>query len=902
MNFYHTSTIAIALAAGIVGSQRCAAEADEWPKLQPLLQAATGVTESPLPPGECRMLPRAPLLGNGEVGVAVSGDEKQLSFFFGRADSRRRAIGGVDVFAESATAAPLKARLEQDLERAEVRGKLTFGDAPLEFTSWLVPDQPLMICELRNPSGQPLKIKVRTWTRPPLGLQQPFRLLDAGIRDVCNGLWDNQGKVEYSKSTVDGADLWRWAKVGNAPRLKNEATGRYLALMPSGAVEAHEQPDASTEMTIETKAQYGWPGLLIISSHGVFLNLRKDDPNPRNYWWDPGTKFSVIAEKKRTPYGTGIEGAAHRFFPETAGNGGGICWAWRGQSQIATRVLDAEAAIADATATFTLPPNGSVTVAMAVTGAAPGKTAEQSRAVGVALVKSLTPETVQALSAARLAEWKAYWLKAWLDTGDPQFNRFWFASMYLLKCTNRAGCQSPALYGVWNTSDHPVCGNNEFNNYNYQAQHYGTFTANRAELATPQFDDILKALPIAQRQAGQAGYRGAMWGRTVAGHPSGPSPTKFPQPPVAGRKNRAALDNDQLDAPAFLAMNFLYAYETTLDREFLAKKAWPMIRACADFYTDYLTFNKAKNRYEIHFSASREASGNEINAACQLAMIKRVVAAAADYSEILGVDADKRGKWRDIVAKMSAYPTMEVDGKTVFKESENRNRVALHGPGDNCSLLQIIHPGADIGLDSDPKLVETARNTIAWLNSDPAKPSWLNIDNNLPLIFVDAASVGWDAADLHKWFRRYLTQEERPNLTYQPWGVESVGATEGLHRMLLQSHEDVLRFFPVWPKDKNASFTRLRAKGAFLVSAELKNGEVCGVRILSEKGRDLTVQNPWPGKKVCVVRTPGSAGGPPAVRAPGEDSAQSSAKASTTNGERFTLKTSVGETIELRPE
>ena len=439
-------------------------EAAEWPRLQALLQSATGVVESPLPSGECRMLPETPLLGNGEVGVAVGGDESQLSFFFGRADTRRRAIGGVDILADSASAALLKARLEQDLERAEVRGKLSFGTAPLEFTSWLVTDQPLMICELRNPSGQPLKLKVRTWTRPPLDMKQPFRLLDAGIRDVRGGLWDNQGKAEYGKSAVDGADLWRSVTVGTATRLKNEATGRYLALMPTGAVETHEQPDAPTEMTIDGKA---WHGMPTISSQGVFLNLKKDDAIPGKVWWESGSRYSAVAEKKRTQYGTGMEYAAHRFFPETAGNDGNICRAWRGQAQIATRVLDTETVVTDATSAFTVPPNGNVTIVMAVTGAIPGKTAEQSRAVGVALVKALAAETLPAMAAARLAEWKAYWLRAWLDTGDPLLNRYWFGSLYLLKATSRAGHQSPALYGVWNTSDNPICINAEFNNCNY---------------------------------------------------------------------------------------------------------------------------------------------------------------------------------------------------------------------------------------------------------------------------------------------------------------------------------------------------------------------------------------------------------------------------------------------------
>lgn len=96
----------------------------------------------------------------------------------------------------------------------------------------------------------------------------------------------------------------------------------------------------------------------------------------------------------------------------------------------------------------------------------------------------------------------------------------------------------------------------------------------------------------------------------------------------------------------------------------------------------------------------------------------------------------------------------------------------------------------------------------------------------------------------------------------------------------MQSHEGVVRFFPVWPREQNAHFGDLRAVGAFLVSAELEDGTVGGVKIRSEQGRACTVQNPWPGWQVQLVRR-----GKAAELAPGD---------------RFTFKTDVGETIELR--
>ena len=140
---------------------------------------------------------------------------------------------------------------------------------------------------------------------------------------------------------------------------------------------------------------------------------------------------------------------------------------------------------------------------------------------------------------------------------------------------NRTGEESPALNGAWNTTDNPTCANLKFNNYNFESQHYGTFSGNRAELAMPQFDSILRYLPTAQRAAHAAGYKGCMYPRAIGMDQPGAEPP--PPPPVAAKRNRQALGNDQLDAPAFLAMNFITCYEYSLDRDFLEKKAYPYL-------------------------------------------------------------------------------------------------------------------------------------------------------------------------------------------------------------------------------------------------------------------------------------------------------------------------------------
>lgn len=53
----------------------------------------------------------------------------------------------------------------------------------------------------------------------------------------------------------------------------------------------------------------------------------------------------------------------------------------------------------------------------------------------------------------------------------------------------------------------------------------------------------------------------------------------------------------------------------------------------------------------------------------------------------------------------------------------------------------------------------------------------------------------------------------------------------------------------------DASFHQIRVEGAFLVSSTLKDETVGDVTLISEKGRDLKMLNPWEGKEIRI-KTP----------------------------------------------
>jgi hypothetical protein len=80
--------------------------------------------------------------------------------------------------------------------------------------------------------------------------------------------------------------------------------------------------------------------------------------------------------------------------------------------------------------------------------------------------------------------------------------------------------------------------------------------------------------------------------------------------------------------------------------------------------------------------------------------------------------------------------------------------------------------------------------------------------------------------------------------------LENIGATVAINDLLLQSHGGVMRFFPVWDATAlgAASFTTLRAYGAFLVSASIDGaGTVAPVALASEVGGDVVFGSPWGG-------------------------------------------------------
>jgi len=473
-------------------------------------------------------------------------------------------------------------------------------------------------------------------------------------------------------------------------------------------------------------------------------------------------------------------------------------------------------------------------------------------------VAGWTSDQLATYQAIHRRWWRDFWSRSFIEIPDKTIEQCWYASWYIMGSCSRAGKVAPGLWGNWITVDNPAWHGDYHLNYNFQAPFYGLCSANHADTTLPFYQAMNRMIPRGREIAGKRGWKGihlpvsmGPWGMCPEGE---------------------ASDWGQRSNAIYSAMNYLTYWNCTRDESWLKTEGYPYLREVAVFWENYLAFRNG--RYVVENDAVHEGhSPSDVNPVFTLGALKTFFRELPSISEAVGMDADKRAKWRDIHDKLSPFPTQELGGKTVFRYTEK----GTPWWPDNTVGIQHIFPAGAIGLDSDPKLLEISRNMI------DAMGRWRD-NNGMSSWYTACARVGYDPVKILAEMRGMYDRHTLPNklLNFGGGGIENVSPALAVTEMLMQSHEGVLRLFPCWPGDRDARFGTLRAVGAFLVSAELKGGEISGVGITSEKGRDCSIVNPWPGRKVRIVHADGST--------------------ESASGEILVFKTHPGENMSLTPE
>ena len=463
------------------------------------------------------------------------------------------------------------------------------------------------------------------------------------------------------------------------------------------------------------------------------------------------------------------------------------------------------------------------------------------------------------LASARKAHedwWKDYWNKSYVSIPDLDIERQYYMSLYGMASCSRDPDFPPGLFGTWITKEPPSWMGDYHLNYNYQAPFYGLYSSNRLEQAEPYDAPLLASIPFGEYYSEKVtGIPGGILLPVGIG-PLGIETTRWSASLEESHQDWVESGNieaggmfwGQKSNSAYAVADMAMRFYRTWDEEY-ARKVYPFVKGVATFWEDYLTFDG--DRYIILNDAIHEGTVGTMNPIASLGLVRMVMETALDMSELLGVDEDRRPVWKDRLDHLSGFPVQERDERIVFRYTE---RGTDWWP-NNTLGIQHIYPAGQIGLASDPDLLEVAWNTVDVMGR------WLDF-NGSNSFYPAAVRVGYPADSILTHLKEYSLHTygngfQRGN----PHGDENWSTVPNtINEMLCMGHQGIVRLFPVWPRELDASFHQIRVEGAFLVSASLKNGAVGDVRIVSEKGRDLTLLNPWK-TPADTIKLPTVAGG-----------------------------------------
>ncbi len=458
--------------------------------------------------------------------------------------------------------------------------------------------------------------------------------------------------------------------------------------------------------------------------------------------------------------------------------------------------------------------------------------------------------------------WTEFFSRSRICLPDKFLENVYYINQYALDCSSgRDGVMKHhacGLNGLWAVRHPNLWGSRWYWDVNIQAAFAGVFSSNRTELGKVFSDGLLSYVDLAERYA----------------------------------RNSHNLDGVAMDYPhmAYYCMwpwcaQYLWSqYEYTKDLDYLRDEAYPLFKKLCKFALGVFEFDEQRGCYVVYPDISPEQGPLAHNTVITVSSVKYMLKFTLESAELLGDKDELLSDIRRLYDGLPEYPTGTDNFGRHFLDSEDAPvNLWIRHP----SMLMPIFPTGEINIDSDPRTIETALNTIKYLSENCEigvfQVSWLAAaaarlgkgQMALRLLY----EMGLDhlirsnglAAEENERFMNVCLIMRQP--FYYPCMMEFTGEMlAAVNEMLMQSDGGVIRLFPAMPDGdkeydrlirrgvsldeydcryseypawKDVRFERLLARGAFEVSAELKESAVAWVKITSRVGGRVKITSPY---------------------------------------------------------
>jgi hypothetical protein len=441
--------------------------------------------------------------------------------------------------------------------------------------------------------------------------------------------------------------------------------------------------------------------------------------------------------------------------------------------------------------------------------------------------------------------WKGFWGKSELHVPDHLLEKQWYLEQYKFGSVARKDAPPISLQGVW-TADNgrlPPWKGDFHHDLNTQLSYWPAYSGNHLDQALGYINHL------EQNKANYLRYTKMYFNHNGL---AVPGVTTLNGTEMGGWIQYSLSPT----VSSWLAQHYYLQWRYSMDKAFLKSKAYPWLKQTAIFLEN-ITVPDDQGHRKLKISSSPEINDNDLsawfsqNTNYDLALMKFTFKTAAELAGELGLKKEAT-HWSAIFKEFDDYSL------TANKELMISPSLAYQQSHRHFSHMMAIHPLGLIKWEDGPRAQSIIKNTIGLLDSiGPAY--WCGYSYAWLANMKARAKDGNGAAkDLQIFARAFCsvnsfhlngdqTKSGLSKFQYRPFTLEGNFAfAAGLQEMLLQSYAGFIEIMPAVPESwKDISFEKLRAEGAFLVSAKKVEGKIAEVKIRAEKKNTTRLKLPF---------------------------------------------------------